>query len=255
MIKAFSVIFLTSLNIIAQVRIDKSAVTIAARFSPPAGFERSIAEPTSFGAYLRQLPLKTWNSNVLYFDGRSKNTPDVYVSVVNLGIGRKDLHQCADAVMRLWAEYLYANRRFEDIHFNFLADGKPRYFKKYAQGDYSYPKFWKYMESIFASANTRSLHAELKPVPMSKMQIGDVFIQKGVPFGHAVLVVDMAQNPATGQQVYLLAQSYMPAQEIQLLINPNNASISPWYELKNETIETPEWTFEPVDLRRFSEKE
>jgi hypothetical protein len=65
----------------------------------------------------------------------------------------------------------------------------------------------------------------------------------------------MAQNPATGQQVYLLAQSYMPAQEIQLLINPNNASISPWYELKNETIETPEWTFEPVDLRRFSEKE
>lgn len=254
MIKTYLFVFLTSLNIVAQVRIDKFAATIVARFSPPAGFERTIAEPTSFASYLRQLPLKSWNSKVLYFDGRSKNTPDVYVSVVDLGIGKKDLHQCADAVMRLRAEYLYANRRFEGIHFNFLADGKPRYFKKYSQGDYSYPKFWKYMESIFASANTRSLHDELKPVPMSKMQVGDVFIQKGVPFGHAVIVVDMAQNPATGQKVYLLAQSYMPAQEIQVLINPNNASLSPWYELKDETIETPEWTFEPMDLRRFSEK-
>lgn len=254
MIKTFSLLFLFSLTIVAQVRIDKTATTIVTRFTPPMGFERNAAGPTSFASYLRQLPLKPWNSKVLYFDGRFKNTPDVYISVVDLGIGKKALHQCADAVMRLRAEYLYVNRRFEDIHFNFLVDGKPRYFKNYAQSDYSYPKFWKYMESIFASANTRSLHDELKPVSMSNMQIGDILIQKGIPFGHAVIVVDIAHNAATGQKVYLLAQSYMPAQEIQLLINPNNASLSPWYELKNETIETPEWAFEPVDLRRFSEK-
>jgi hypothetical protein len=254
MIKTFSLLFLSSLTIVAQVKVERSATTIATRFLPPEGFERAIAETGSFGAYLRQLPLKAWNSKVLYFDRRPKETPNVYISVVNLEIGKKDLHQCADAVMRLRAEYLYANRRFEAIHFNFLADGKPRYYKKYAQGDYSYPKFWKYMESVFVSANTRSLHAELLPVSMSKMQIGDIFIQKGVPFGHAVIVVDMAVQPVTGKKVYLLAQSYMPAQEIQLLINPNNASLSPWYELKDETIETPEWTFEPMDLRRFSEK-
>jgi hypothetical protein len=254
MIKKLLALFVFSLNIVAQVKVDKSAVTLVARFAPPTGFERNVAESGTFASYLRQLPLKPWNSKVLYFDGRSKNTPNVYISVVDLGIGKKDLHQCADAVMRLRAAYLYANRRFGDIHFNFLADGKPRYYKNYAQGDYSYPKFWKYMEYIFSSANTRSLHAELKPVLISKMQIGDVFIQKGVPFGHAVIMVDMAQNPTTGQKIYMLAQSYMPAQEIQLLINPNNASLSPWYELKNETIETPEWTFEPADLRRFAEK-
>lgn len=252
--KALFLLLLVSLNCAAQVKIDKSAMTVAARFSPPMGFERGDVETNSFASFLRQLPLKPWSDKVLYFDGRVKNTPDVYISVVNLGIGKKDLHQCADAIMRLRAEYLYANRRFEAIHFNFLSDGKPRYFKDYARGDYSYPKFWKYMESVFVSANTRSLHAELSPVPMAKMQIGDVFIQKGIPFGHAVIVVDMAVHPHTGQKVYLLAQSYMPAQEIQILINPHNASFSPWYELKNETIATPEWTFETVDLRRFFEK-
>lgn len=249
--KTFFLLLLFSFPGVAQITINKSAATIVTRFAPPAGFERVTNEPASFSTYLRNLPLKPWNSKVLYFDERSKNTPNVYLSVIDLKIGKKDLHQCADAVMRLRAEYLYANRRFDEIHFNFVVDGKPRYFKNYAQGEYSYAKFWKYMEYIFTSANTRSLHNELKSVPMQKMQIGDVFIQKGVPFGHAVIVVDMAENPTTGQKVYLLAQSYMPAQEIQLLINPNNASLSPWYELKNETIKTPEWTFEPADLRRF----
>lgn len=119
MIKTFSLLFLSSLTIVAQVKIDKSAETVATRFSPPAGFERTITEASSFAAYLRQLPLKAWNSKVLYFDRRPKETPNVYISVVNLEIGKKDLHQCADAVMRLRAEYLYANRRFEAIHFNF----------------------------------------------------------------------------------------------------------------------------------------
>jgi Domain of unknown function (4846) len=248
----FLPVLFVALHTAAQVKTDKSAMTVAARFAPPAGFERSVDEPTSFANYLRRLPLKPWNSPVLYFDGRSKTTPDVYVSVVDLKIGKRDLHQCADAVMRLRAEYLYAQRRFEEIHFNFVVDGKPRYFKNYAKSDYSYGKFWNYMEFIFASANTRSLHAELQPVSMSNMQIGDVLVQKGVPFGHAVIVIDMAENRATGQKVYLLAQSYMPAQEIQLLVNPNNASLSPWYELNNETITTPEWTFEPTNLRRFA---
>ncbi len=252
--KTISLVFLFSLNLVAQVKVNPAATTIEGRFAPPTGFKRTVAEPASFATYLRGLPLKPWNSKVLYFDGRPKNTPNVYISVVDLGIGKKDLHQCADAVMRLRAEYLYQQKKFAQIHFNFVADGKPRYFKQYAQGDYSYSKFWKYMEYIFNSANTRSLHDELKPVPIQKMEIGHVLIQKGVPFGHAVVVVDMAENPTTGQKVYLLTQSYMPAQEIQILVNPSNSTLSPWYELKNEALQTPEWDFKPTDLRRFVEK-
>ena len=60
------------------------------------------------------------------------------------------------------------------------------------------------------------------------MRIGDVFIIGGSP-GHAVIVVDMAVNPETHEKVFLLAQSYMPAQQIQLLKNNNDPDLSPWY--------------------------
>ncbi len=44
----------------------------------------------------------------------------------------------------------------------------------------------------------------------------------------------------------------MPAQQTQILINPNNKDISPWYSLKNsEKLITPEWTFRLDELRRF----
>ncbi|MEZ4798767.1 MAG: DUF4846 domain-containing protein [Flavobacteriales bacterium] len=44
---------------------------------------------------------------------------DVYDAVVDLEIGTKDLHQCADAVMRLRAEYLWVTQQYDKIHFNF----------------------------------------------------------------------------------------------------------------------------------------
>ena len=167
-------------------------------------------------------------------------------------IGTRDLQQCADAVMRLRGEYLYQQKKYDAIHFNFLSDAKPRYFTTYAKGDYSYKKFRKYMDYIFSYANTASLHNEMLPVSIENMQIGDVFIQKGNPYGHAVIVVDMAVNEQ-GKKVFILAQSYMPAQDIQILINPNNPDLSPWYEVRKGNLVTPEWIFSSNDLKRFQE--
>jgi len=50
----------------------------------------------------------------------------------------------------------------------------------------------------------------------------------------------------------MLAQSYMPAQQTQILINPENSDMKVWYSLKNKDIlVTPQWRF-PVDkLRSF----
>jgi hypothetical protein len=70
------------------------------------------------------------------------------------------------------------------------------------------------------------LEKELKPADPNDLQIGDIFIQGGFP-GHAVVVVDVALNTDNGQQVFLLAQSYMPAQDIQILQNPNDEELSP----------------------------
>jgi hypothetical protein len=107
------------------------------------------------------------------------------------------------------------------------------------------------MDYIFSYANTGSLHKELKPVSFDEMEIGDVFIVTGRPYGHAIIVVDMVENEV-GEKLFMLAQSYMPAQETQILINPKDEGMSPWYRSDFEgALRTPEWTFEKRDLRRF----
>lgn len=109
------------------------------------------------------------------------------------------------------------------------------------------------MDYIYTYANTGSLLNELQSVDLSEIQIGDVFIQKGSPYGHAVTVVDMAENQETGEKIFMIAQSYMPAQDIHILLNFNNEKLSPWYSVDfGENLYTPEWTFTKNDLRRFN---
>ena len=105
------------------------------------------------------------------------------------------------------------------------------------------------MTVVMAYASTLSLEKEMIPVNIKNMKIGDVFIKGGNP-GHVVIVVDMCQNDE-GKKLFMLAQSYMPAQQTQILVNNSNKKISPWYELKEETLITPEWTFDKNSLRRF----
>ena len=69
--------------------------------------------------------------------------------------------------------------------------------------------------------------------------------------GQGSIVMDMAENDA-GEKIYLLAQSYMPAQDIHILNNPNDALLSPWYKLSNDTdIYTPEYYFTSNQLKTW----
>lgn len=244
--------------------------TIQSRFSPPTGFLRLPVDSMSFANYLRHLPLKPVGSTVKLFDGRTKTNNHIYEAVVDLPIGKRDLHQCADAVMRLRAEYLFQAKKYDSIHFNFtngfkadyvhwrsgkriIVSGNEVYWKQSAQPSDRSKEFWKYLEMVFSYAGTASLEKEMKPVSINTMRIGDVFIQGGFP-GHAVIVVDMAIHETTGERLFLLAQSYMPAQDIQLLKNSNHAHLNPWYSTNFETeLSTPEWTFKDSDLRRFAD--
>ena len=186
-------------------------------------------------------------------------------------IGNRDLQQCADAVIRLRAEYLWKHKRYADIKFNFTSGFTAEY-KKWAEGnrikvndnqvqwyasgkgvDYSYKTFRNYLDMVFMYAGTASLSRELPAVLYTSLQPGDVFIKGGSP-GHAVIVMDVAIHPNTGKKVFLLAQSYMPAQQIHILVNPTSRNLSPWYELtETDTgkLYTPEWIFEKKDLKRF----
>ena len=244
--------------------------TIQSRFDVPQGFVRTKEAVNSFGSYLRNLPLKPVGTQVKYFNGAIKTKPNVYDAVIDLPIGNKDLHQCADAVMRLRADFFYQNKQYDNIHFKFTNGFNVAYSKwregyrigvkgnktswvKTAKPSDSALDYWKYLEMIFNYAGTSSLEKELKPISISEISIGDVFIKGGFP-GHAVIVVDMAMNPKNNQKIFLLAQSYMPAQELQILINPSISSNNRacWYSANISTeLETPEWTFKASELKRF----
>lgn len=247
--------------------INEDGKVISERIDVPEGFVRIATEEGSFGEYLRRLPLKPHGSPVLYFNGEIKPA-EVHVAVMDIDIGDRDLQQCADAVMRLRAEYLFSKGEFERIHFNFT-NGFRADFSKWMQGNRvvingnkttwvkktnestDYQSFRKYLDIVFAYAGTASLTKELNPVAIEDIQIGDIFIKGGSP-GHCVIIVDMAINKETDEKLFLLAQSYMPAQEIHLLKNLNNDDGNPWYSLKDdESLDTPQWDFSIEQLMRF----
>ncbi len=240
------------------------------RFYEPDGFVRMDLDSLSFGFYLRHLPLKPDGAEVHLFDGSIKYSK-VWEAVVDMDVGNRDLQQCADAVMRLWAEYLWEINQKDKIHFNFTNGFRVDY-AKWRQGyrihvsgnktnwyrstspDDSYKSFRKYMNIIFNYAGSLSLSKELKPVKLEEIMPVDVFIHGGSP-GHAIIVLDVAKNAQTGETVFMVAQSYMPAQEIQVLKNLNNPEISPWYNLNaiGDEFYSPEWTFSSNELMRFPE--
>ncbi len=241
--------------------------TISERFSLPEGFTRTKGD--SFAIFLRAFPVKENGAKVYLYNGEEKNNQGVVAAVLDIDIGTKDLQQCADGVMRLRAEYLYKNKLYDKIHFNFTNGFNAEYSKwrqgyriaikgnstswyKTVEADNSIATFKKYLEMVFSYAGTLSLSKELKSIPLSDIEAGDVFIHGGSP-GHAVIVMDVAQD-ATGKKIFMIAQSYMPAQNIHVLINQYYKDNSPWYDLSNsDKLYSPEWTFEKSELKRFGE--
>lgn len=248
--------------------IDPIGDTVAERILCPVGFERIEEDESTFGSYLRNSLLKPHGTDVLLFDGRAKGNQSIHAAVFDIDVGDRDLQQCADATMRLWAEYLRSIKQEQTIHFEFTNGFRVEYGKwmegyrikvdgnnvswiKSREPSNSYDTFISYMQIIYAYAGTLSLANELQSVLVDDMKIGDVFVQGGSP-GHAVIVVDMAINNNTGERLFLLAQSFMPAQNIHILTNPNNELLSPWYVLDDrESFETPEWGFSKIDLKRY----
>lgn len=246
--------------------INTLGKSIQERFNTPEGFVRENDNTTSYDDFLRAFQLKPNGAKVYTNAGKLKQPDDVYEAVLDIDIGEKDLQQCADAVMRLRAEYLYKNKLYDKIHFNFT-NGKKAEFTKYAEGyrfnlktnswvktagkDYSYKNFRAYMDLVFNYAGSLSLSRELKSVDVKDLKVGDVFIKGGSP-GHAVTVVDVAINPKTKEKIFMVAQSYMPAQNIHILKNFNAPENSPWYSTNfGSLLKTPEWTFTSSQLMRF----
>lgn len=232
---------------------------------PLEHLERDSVKPGSFAEFLRNLPLKPANYPTHLYDGTEKANQRAGWRVIDMDIDTVDLQQCADACIRLYAEYLWHSKQYDKIKFHFVSGFLAEY-NRWAHGeririnsgqtqaswyrvnnqeDYSYKTFREYLLMVFTYAGTASLPMDMKVVN-DELRIGDVIIQPGSP-GHAVIVVDKAE------QCFLLAQSYMPAQEKEILQGPHGCS-DIWNTIsmaelpdgkfdEYSWIHTPEWSF------------
>lgn len=225
----------------------------------PAGYYRLAQPEDSFGAWLRTVPLKK-DLTVYLYNGMPKRNQEAQFAVLDVSVGHEDLQQCADAVMRLRAEYLFHMHDYAAIDFH-TEQGLRLNFAKWAaarkvalgpRAQYGRQRlcFDAYLRQVFSYCSTRTLARQLVPTGYKTICPGDVLIRSGSP-GHAMLVVDVAQD-SRGRRAYLLAQSYMPAQDIHIVRNPMG-KIGPWYvaDSSREAVETPEYTFKTNELRRW----
>jgi len=222
-----------------------------------------------FGAWLRARPLRPSGTKVRLFNGRLKGNQRAHHAVVDIDLIGRNLQQCADAVIRLRAEWQWARGRHKDISFR-LTNGMNVPWKKWSSGwrvkveggrrtrwvkgrkSRSKKAFRRYLKFIMTYAGTASLARQLKRTKPAKVRIGDILVQGGFP-GHAVIVLDMAKGPS-GKRFVMLGQSFMPAQDFHVLANRNRRKLSPWYRLDSlrTGLATPEWRpFKKRDLRTW----
>lgn len=247
--------------------VNPAGTTLQERICPPDGYERGEAEANSLTSFLREYPLKKAGKPVRLYNGEKKGNQNAHIAVFKLPLEHEDLQQCADSVMRVYAEYFWSTKQWERISFRFV-DGFQAEYGKWRRGyrirsgesgtswvsggeqDDSYESFVKYLRMVFAYAGTLSMEEESERIRLSKIRTGDIFLRAGSP-GHVVLVVDVCKTKE-GNKAFLLGQGYMPAQEFHLLKNPMHED-DPWYyeEELSDSFETPEYTFEKGSLRRL----
>ena len=201
---------------------------------------------------------------ILDYTGKPVSDQGKHVAIINFDVGSSDLQQCADALMRLRAEYLFAQHRYDEIGFHFC-NGEYYAWKMYCSGsrpilkankmhwgsahpcELTHESLRHYLNVVYAYANTISLAKELTTT--DKFEVGTVIIAPGSP-GHACIIIDEAST-TDGGKLYKLAEGYMPAQSVYVLSNRNYPGIDPWYRLQSGVITTSSYEFVHYQLGKF----
>lgn len=234
----------------------------------PPGFDYVDDGDSVYSNWLLDLELKK-SKKVYLYNGKLKSNQDAQYSVLNIEIGKKDLVQCADAAMKLRADYLFDKNLYDQIKFQ-TTSGDEISFQNWLKGmrwkeqgnklvSYNTSKegtdiqkeYNSFMELVFSYCGTYSLSKQLKAIDDNgSLQAGDLFVYGGFP-GHAVTVMAVAKNQE-GEKIFLLSQGYMPAQDIHILNNYADPDLSPWYTISGiYPLCTPQWQFETGSLKRW----
>ncbi len=240
------------------IPINGNGMTIKDRFVPPDGFTRVDAEPGSFGEYLQNFELKNIGEPAYVYNEETDTYEDESVAAgAAIAVFNQDItkyQQCADSIMRLYAEYLYEKGQYNKISFNFTT-GFPCDFKHWSEGyrvsfDSRWNASWvkkanpstdratfdKYLDFVYQWANTASLQKQMTPVAVDDIKIGDCFVitaeQMEESLGHAVFIADMAVNEK-GEKIYLIFEGTTPATQITLA-KDNDETYGYWIPLADD---------------------
>jgi len=232
--KNLLLLLLLSLNVYSQ--------TIESYFEIPKNYKRIIQSDYHDWIISREINTK---DKVKYFDGKTIDGLGTdYKAKFVYNIGKRNLHQCADAVMYNNARYFFDTKQYKKISYTFSYNAKVySYVKEF--NVFNEKTFKKYITMVWGYCGTWSLQEyDTVKIDIKEMQVGDMFLIGGFP-GHTMSVVDMIEN-SEGNKKFMLAQSFMPAQEQHILLNINDV----WFDSVNEI----PWNFTAKDLRRFKHK-
>lgn len=241
--------------------------TNIANENPPKKTEQKIitfkqTDEKSWAYFLQDLPII--DGPILDYNGDPISNQQKHTGIINFDVGTRDLQQCADAIMRLRAEYLFKQKRFDEIGFHFVS-GNFYTWADYCEGKkvmpsgngikiingskspYTHESLRKYLDVVYNYASTISLAKELKKA--NDFAIGNIVIYPGSP-GHCFIIIDEAKGP-DGERVFKLAEGYTPAQSIYVLSNLSEPEISPWYHLQPGTITTSSCRFVNYQLGSY----
>lgn len=175
---------------------DKNPFAAIGNIPVPEGYTRLPAVPNSFAAWLRNIPLKK-STTVYVYDGSIKPDQSTQFAVLDISVPHNDLQQCADAVMRLRAEYLFETKNYSAINFTDNANTTYLFHPPYTKAN-----LMSYLQTVFGMCGTASLSKQLKTAEkFSAILPGDVIIRGGFP-GHAVIVADVAPECCRQKNIY-----------------------------------------------------
>ncbi|MBF8148458.1 DUF4846 domain-containing protein [Winogradskyella sp. F6397] len=247
--------------------VNKDSLSILTRVNVPEGYKRVVYPEGSFQEYLRHYKLKPYGSKVINYDDSEYFWQGGHIGILEIPVPKNGLQQCADALIRIRSEYLWDNNRKDEIGFNFTSghycswtkyaegfrpkiNGNKVTFHKTASANTSKENFYKYLNLIYMYSGTLSLYNELESVKSKDLKLGDMLIKGGSP-GHIVMICDEIINE-NGDKLYLLFQGNTPAQSVHLVKNLEDATISPWYQLKDDAvISVSNYTFSSAKFVRF----
>lgn len=216
----------------------------------------------SWPYFLQHLPVI--DSPIVNYYGQAVKEQYKHTGIIPYDVGTRDLQQCADALMRLRAEYLFSEKRYDEIGFYFtggqyfpwkdyrkglrpVVRGNSVNFVKGARADSSHGSLRKYLDIVYTYAGTISLAKELKKA--NGFAVGTVVIHPGSP-GHCFIIID-EKTGEKGEKLFRLAEGYTPAQSIYELRNPFSSDKTPWQSLDAGAIRTASYIFTSYELKKF----